>query len=227
MTPKIKVAIADDHGLMRQGLIAMLQDSAQIEIIGNVDSGEGAVNMANELAPDIFLIDIVMRGMSGIEATRWIKEHNPKIKIILMSSEVNKDYITDGIKCGIDGYVHKNTDQETLVHAIQLVVKGERYFSPEISALIFEDFYLKETEGKGLATKKTKELTKREDEVLALIAQGKSLKIIADELFISIKTVETHKMHIYAKLGITNSAQLVRFAIENNVVEFKKKAQHP
>lgn len=226
MTPRIKVAIADDHGLMRQGLVAMLQDSEHIEIIGNVDSGEGAVNMANELSPDIFLIDIVMRGMNGIEATRWIKEQHPKIKIILMSSEVNKDYITDGIKCGIDGYLHKNTNQEALIQAIQLVIKGEKFFSPEVTALVFEDFYLKEKVGKGLPTKKTKELTKRENEILALIAQGKSLKIIAEELFISLKTVETHKMHIYAKLGITNSAQLVRFAIENNIVEFTKKAQH-
>ena len=219
----IKVAIADDHGLMRQGLASMLQDCEQIEIVSTTDSGEGAVNIANELSPDIFLMDIVMRGMNGIEATRWIKEQNPKIKIILMSSEVNKDYIRDGIKSGIDGYLHKDTDKETLLNAIQLVVSGNPYFSPEIAALIFEDFYLKEKNGKGLPTKKTKELTKREDEVLALIAQGKSLKIIAEELFISLKTVETHKMHIYAKLGITNSAQLVRFAIENGLIEVDKK----
>lgn len=222
MSNKIKVAIADDHGLMRQGLISMLQNVENIEVIGNVDSGEGAVNLANELAPDIFLMDIVMRGMTGIEATRWIKEHNPKIKIILISSEVSKDFITAGIKSGIDGYLPKDTDRETLLNAISTVMKGDRYFSPEITALVFKDFYLKEKDGKGLPTKKTTELSKREEEVLALIANGKSLKEVADELFISIKTVESHKMHIQDKLGLSNTAQLVKYAIEHGLIEFNR-----
>jgi DNA-binding NarL/FixJ family response regulator len=222
MSNKIKVAVADDHGLMRQGLISMLQNVENIEIVGNVDSGEGAVNMANELSPDIFLMDIVMRGMTGIEATRWIKEHNPKVKIILISSEVSKDFITAGIKSGIDGYLPKDTDKETVLMAINTVMKGDRYFSPEITALVFKDFYLKEKDGKGLPTKKTQELSKREEEVLTLIANGKSLKEVADELFISIKTVESHKMHIQDKLGLSNTAQLVKYAIEHDLIELNK-----
>jgi len=222
MNTKIKVAVADDHGLMRQGLISLLQGDKSIEVIGDVDSGEAAVNLANELSPDIFLMDIVMKGMTGIEATRWIKEHNPKIKIILISSEVNKDYITAGIKSGIDGYLPKDTDKETLLMAIHTAMKGEKYFSPEITALVFQDFYLKEKDGKGLPTKKTQELTKREEEVLVLIAHGKSLREIGDELFISVKTVESHKMHIQDKLGLTNAAQLVKFAIEHGMIELKK-----
>jgi DNA-binding NarL/FixJ family response regulator len=222
MSSKIRVAVADDHGLMRQGLISMLQGDESIQVVGNVDSGEGAVNMANELSPDVFLMDIVMKGMTGIEATRWIKENNPKIKIILISSEVNKDYITAGIKSGIDGYLPKDTDKETLVMAIHSAMKGEKYFSPEITALVFQDFYLKEKDGKGLPTKKTQELTRREEEVLVLIAHGKSLKEIAEELFISVKTVESHKMHIQDKLGLTNAAQLVKYAIEHGLIELKK-----
>ena len=222
MSKRVKVAIADDHGLMRQGLISMLENVDNIEVVGNVDSGEGAVNLANELSPDIFLMDIVMRGMTGIEATRWIKEHNPKIKIILISSEVSKDFITAGIKSGIDGYLPKDTDKETLLAAINSVIKGDRYFSPEITALVFKDFYLKEKDGKGLPTKKTQELSKREEEVLTLIANGKSLKEVADELFISIKTVESHKMHIQDKLGLTNTAQLVKYAIEHGLIELNK-----
>lgn len=222
MNTKIKVAVADDHGLMRQGLISLLQGDASIEVVGDVDSGEAAVNLANELSPDIFLMDIVMKGMTGIEATRWIKEHNPGIKIILVSSEVNKDFITAGIKSGIDGYLPKDTDKETLLMAIHTAMRGEKYFSPEITALVFRDFYLKEKDGKGLPTKKTLELTRREEEVLVLIADGKSLKVIADELFISIKTVESHKMHIQDKLGLTNAAQLVKYAIEHGMIELKK-----
>jgi DNA-binding NarL/FixJ family response regulator len=220
---KIRVVIVDDHGLMRQGLISMLENDASIEVVGNVDSGEAAVNMASELCPDLFLMDIVMRGMSGIEATRWIKERDPKIKIILISSEVSKDFITAGIKSGIDGYLPKDTDKETLISAINTVIRGDRFFSPEITALVFKDFFLKETDGKGLPTKKTTELTKREEEVLSLIANGKSLKEVAEDLFISIKTVESHKMHIQDKLGLTNTAQLVKYAIEKGLVELNKK----
>jgi DNA-binding NarL/FixJ family response regulator len=223
VSESIKVAIADDHGLMRLGLVSMLQEDPAITVVGNVDSGEAAINLSNELSPDIFLMDIVMRGMNGIEATRWIKEHNPRIKIILMSSEVNKDYIKAGIKSGIDGYLHKDTDKETLIMAIHAVINGHQYFSPEIKALVFEDFYLYERDGKRLPTKETQELTKREIEVLTLIANGRSLKEIADELFISVKTVESHKMHTQDKLGLTNTAQLVKFAIENGLIEVNKK----
>jgi len=223
MNKLIKVAIADDHGLLRQGIISLLQKMEGIEMIGEMASGEEAVNFAQEHHPDVFLIDIVMRGMSGIEATRWIKEQTPGVRIILISSEVNKDFISTGIKSGIDGYLNKDVDAETLLSAIKTVMKGERFFSPEVTALVFQDFYLKEKEGKGLPSKKTTELTKREEEVLTLIAHGKSLKEIADELFLSVKTIETHKLHIQDKLGLSNTAKLVKYAIENNLIEITKK----
>ncbi|MBK5278311.1 MAG: response regulator transcription factor [Bacteroidia bacterium] len=219
----IRIAIADDHRLLREGITVLLGKMEGIEVVGSMSSGEEAVNFATEHSPDIFLLDIVMQGMSGIEATRWIKEQNPKIKIILISSEINKDFISSGIKSGIDGYLNKDVDQQTLFTAIQTVLKGERYFTPEVSALIFQDFYLKEKDGKGLPTKKTNELSKREEEVLTHIASGKSLKEIAAELFISIKTVETHKLHIQDKLGLTNTAQLVKYAIEHDLIEINKK----
>jgi DNA-binding NarL/FixJ family response regulator len=223
MKNTIRTLIADDHGLMRQGINAMLQGEENIEVIAIADSGESAVNLVNEHSPDLILMDIVMKGMTGIEATRWIKEQNPEVKIILISSEINKDFITAGIKSGIDGYLPKDSDKETLISAINSVMGGARYFSPEVTALVFQDFYLKEKEGKGLPTKKTTELSKREEEVLVQIANGKSLKEAAELLFISIKTVETHKMHIQDKLGLTNTAQLVKYAIEHNLIEVTKK----
>jgi len=218
MKKKITVALVDDHGLLRQGIASLFQDYNDIEIVGLLSSGEEAINLANSECPDVFLMDIMMRGMSGIEATRWIKEQNPQAKVILISSEVNKDYISEGIKTGIDGYLPKDTDKEVLVNAVRTVVTGQKFFSPEITSLVFKDFYLKETKGKGLPTKKIKELSKREEEVLALIANGKSLKTIADELFISVKTVETHKIHIQDKLGLSNTAQLVKYAIDHKLV---------
>jgi DNA-binding NarL/FixJ family response regulator len=215
----ITVAIADDHALLRQGIVSLVNRMKGIEVAGQMASGEEAVNFAREQRPDVFLLDIMMRGMTGIEATRWIKEQTPDIKVILISGEVNKELITAGIKSGIDGYLNKDIDEETLCTAILTVQRGERYFSPEITALVFQDFYLKEKEGKGVPAPRKTTLSRREEEVLTLIATGKTLKEIAEALFISVKTVETHKLHTQDKLGLTNTAQLVRFAIENNLIQ--------
>jgi DNA-binding NarL/FixJ family response regulator len=222
MSDIIRVAIADDHALLRKGIISLLEKSAEVTVIGEMNSGEEAVNFVNDNSPDVFLLDIVMAGMTGIEAARWIKEQSPHIKIILISSEVNKDFISAGIRSGIDGYLNKDIDQKTLLEAIRTVVKGERFFSPEVTALVFQDFFLKEKEGKGLPSKKKTNLSKREEEVLILIANGKSLKEIAEDLFISIKTVETHKMHIQEKLNLNNTAQLVKYAIEKGLIKIGK-----
>lgn len=215
---KINVVIVDDHGLLRQGIASLLQNISDIDVIGSLSSGEEAISLPPTVKPDIFLMDILMKGMTGIEATRWIKEQNPGIKIILISSEVNKDFISAGIKSGIDGYLPKDVGKDELITAIRKVMGGDRYFSQQVTALVFQDFYLQKTEGKGLPTKKSNELTKRENEVLILIANGKSLKQISEELFISIKTVETHKLNIQDKLGLSNTAQLVKFAIEQKLV---------
>lgn len=218
MEEKIRVAIADDHGLMRHGIVMLLEDDQNIEVVASVSSGEDAINVANTRTPDVFLLDIVMKGMSGIETTRWIKDQSPEIKIILLSSEVSKEFISEGMRMGIDGYLLKDCSKEMLFEAIRTVMRGEKYFSPEVKNLIFRDFYLKETEGKGLPAGRAKELSKRETEVLVLIASGKTIKEIADELFISPKTVETHKTHVMDKLGLTNTAQLVKYAIDNKLV---------
>jgi DNA-binding NarL/FixJ family response regulator len=215
---KIKVVIVDDHALLRQGIHSLLQGIDDIDIVATASSGEEAVTLLNTCSPDVFLMDIVMKGMNVIEATRWIKEQNPESRVILISSEVSKEYITDGIKAGINGYLPKASNKDTLVEAIHRVMKGERFFSPEVTSLVFQDFYLKEKDGRGLPGKKTKELSKREEEVLVLIAQGRSLREAADELFISVKTVETHKQHIQEKLGLKNTAQLVKYAIDNKLI---------
>lgn len=218
MQRKVKIVIVDDHGLLRQGITSLLNDTPDVEVLASFASGEEAINLPESMQPDVFLMDILMKGMSGIEATRWIKEQNPFTKVILISSEVNKDFITAGVKVGIDGYLPKDVDKEQLLTAIRAVMKGEKFFGQEITTLVFQDFYLQKTGGKGLPTKKSNDLTKRENEILVWIANGKSLKQIADELFISIKTVETHKLHIQEKLGFTNTAQLVKYAIENKLV---------
>jgi DNA-binding NarL/FixJ family response regulator len=215
---KIQIIIVDDHALLRHGIHSMLKDISTIEVLAAVSSGEEAISMLNTYSPHIFLMDIVMRGMSGIETTRWIKERNPDSRVILISSEVSKEFISAGIKSGINGYLPKDASKEELIEAINTVMKGERYFSPEVTALVFQDFYLKEKDGKGLPSKKTTELSKREEEVLTHIASGKSLRETADALFISVKTVETHKQHIQDKLGLKNTAQLVKYAIDKKLI---------
>lgn len=218
MERKILVAVADDHGLMRHGIVSLLEEDPTIQVVASVSSGEDAINVANNRTLDLFLLDIVMKGMTGIEATRWIKDQNPTVKVILLSSEVSKEFISEGMKMGIDGYLLKDCSKEMLFEAISAVMRGEKFFSPEVTNLIFRDFYLKETEGKGLPSARTKELSKRETEVLVLIASGKTIKEIGEHLFISPKTVETHKSHIMDKLGLTNTAQLVKYAIDHKLV---------
>jgi DNA-binding NarL/FixJ family response regulator len=223
MSTRITVAIADDHGLMRQGIASMLANIPDIEVVGEMQGGEEAINFTNTTQPDVFLMDIKMRGMTGIEAARWITDINPKIRVILISAEANREFISAGIKAGIAGYVLKDIDKEGLVTAIRTVVKGERYFSPDVMTVVFQDFYSQEKGTTPATPRETRnDLTRREIEVLKLIGEGKSLKEIADQLFINIKTVETHKLNIQTKLNLTNVAQLVRFAIENNYITVGK-----
>jgi len=215
---KIRVLIVDDHQLLRDGLAAMLKDVEHINVVGTASSGEEAINIAQDKIPDIILMDIMMAGMSGIEATRWIKEQNPAIKVIIVSMEVNQGLIGDGIKSGIEGYLPKDVDKATLVKAINKVNAGEKFFSDSITKIIFDSYYQQES-GEKKETVKNKDLTKREVEVLKEVAMGKSNQEVADTLFISIKTVETHKSHILDKLGLKNTAELVKYAIKNEIIE--------
>jgi DNA-binding NarL/FixJ family response regulator len=164
-------------------------------------------------------MDIMMKGMTGIETTRWLKERNSKVKVILLSGEIKKEFVSAGIQSGIDGYLTKDVEKEILVEAIRATHNGEKFFNEAITSLVFEDFYKKEKNGRqGKQQLILNDLTKREVEVLALIAGGKSNKETADELFISIKTVDTHKSHILDKLGLKNTAELVKYAIKNKLI---------
>ena len=214
---KIKVLLADDHQLIRDGVESMLKGTTDIEVVGSVISGEESINAVRESRPDVILMDIMMGGMTGIEATRWIKEFDPTIKIVIVTMEVSKDYVSAAIKSGVDGYLPKDVDRETLLQAIRAVSGGERFFNDAIMKLVFEDFYSHEK----LKTKDKKlpnDLTKREYEVLGLVASGKTNKEVAESLFISVKTVETHKTHILEKLGLRNTTELVKYAIKNNII---------
>lgn len=214
----IKLFLVDDHTLMRDGIISMLSDCPDVVVVGSSASGEEAISNISELQPDVVLMDILLRGMTGIEATRWIKEQNKNVRVILVSMEVKKEYLSAGIQCGIDGYLPKDTDKQTMITAIRTVYGGDRYFTDAITKLVFEDFYVHEKLKNPENTRLPNDLTKREHEVLGLVAMGKGNKEIAESLFISVKTVETHKGNILEKLGLRNSAELIKYAIKNNIV---------
>jgi DNA-binding NarL/FixJ family response regulator len=214
----IKVLLVDDHTILRDGIAAILKSVPEIQVIGGLASGEELVSQFSTYSPDVILMDILMGGMTGLEATRWVKEQDEKVKVIIVSSEIKKEYVSTGIKCGIDGYLPKDVDRETLVDAIRKVNAGEKFFNQAIMSLVFEDFYQGEKTGKKREKKIAEGLTKRESEVLALTASGKSNQEVADTLFISIKTVETHKTNILEKLGLKNTAELVRYAIKNGII---------
>ena len=213
---KITVVIVDDHWPLREELSSMLRETQDIEVLASLASAVEAINLPNSLQPDIFLMDIVLTGMSGIEATRWIKEQNPNTKVIFISKDVNMDFVTAGIKVNVDGYVRKYDDKNLLLTAIRTVMLGEKFFAQEIKTLVFQDYYRQENDvEEETGPKKSGDLTKRENQVLALISLGKSNRQIAEDLSISVKTVETHKSNLQGKLGLTNAAQLVRFASQD------------
>ena len=218
---RIKVLLVDDHAVVRDSIAIMLAQLDDIQIVGSLSSGEELISKMRDLNPDIIIMDIHMKGMTGIEATRWVKERNNRVKVILLSMEVKKELVSAGIQSGIDGYLPKDVEKSTLVEAIRVVSKGEKYFNEAITNLVFEDFYNREVSARQ--TKQHLQLTdlsKREMEVLQLVASGKSDKEVAEELFISAKTVNTHKMHILDKLGLKNTAELVRYAIKNELIAF-------
>ncbi|HYC86065.1 MAG TPA: response regulator transcription factor [Chryseosolibacter sp.] len=218
---KIKVLLVDDHTILRDGIASILSHVEGIQVVGGLSSGEDAVNSFKLYDPNVILMDILMGGMTGLEATRWIKEQDSGIKVIIISSEIKKEFVSMGIKCGIDGYLPKDVDKETLVTAIRAVSRGEKYFNTAITNLVFEDFYHGEKDGKKRNRKIAEGLTKRENEILELIASGKTNQEVADSLFISTKTVETHKANILEKLGLRNTAELVKYAIKKNIISLE------
>ncbi len=214
----VKILVVDDHSLMRDGIVSILEKEVGIEVCGSCASGEEAIGLVRELHPDVILMDIVMKGMTGIEAARWIKEQDKSLKVILCSMEIKKAYVTAGIQAGIDGYLQKDSSKEVLIEAIKTVCSGRTYFTEAITSLVFEDFYLKNKENQKRERVVSDDLTKREMEVLEQIATGLSTKEVADRLFISIKTVETHKAHILDKLGLKNTAEIVLYAVKNRII---------
>ncbi len=209
---RIKILVVDDHAIMRDGIRALLNLHDDIEIVGEASEGNEAIEKAEELAPDVIVMDIAMPGMDGLEATRRITKKNPKVKVLVLSQHDNKEYILSAIKAGVVGYVPKRALGLELVSAIRAVHQGDSYLYPSAAAAVIRDYL------KGSAKEPYDRLTAREREILKLIAEGHTSREIADKLFISLKTVLGHRTKIMEKLDLHNRSELIKYAIRKGLI---------
>jgi two-component system, NarL family, nitrate/nitrite response regulator NarL len=211
----IKVIIADDHSMVREGLRSILAGKENIKVIGEASDGLEAINMSKDLSPDVVLMDISMPVLNGIEATKILHKELSKAKVIILSMHNNKEYVLQSIKAGAKGYVLKNNSSSELVQSIEIVSNGEAFFSKEVSQMVLNEFVSKSNK----ATVKSKgELSSRETEILVLVAKGHNTREIADILSLSQRTVETHREHIMKKLDLHTIADITRYAIKQNLI---------
>jgi two-component system nitrate/nitrite response regulator NarL len=214
----IKILIADDHEVVRDGLKNILVNLGNVSVVAEVANGEDAVSAYDTTKPDLVIMDISMPGMNGIEATRIIKENDPNAKILVLTMHDNQEYLNQIIRSGAKGFVLKNTDKEELLDAVKAVAAGENFFSKDISKLIIDNYIRSAKDSDRSDTYKEVPLTKREIEILKFIAEGNSNQEIANKLYISYNTVDTHRKNIMHKLSIKNTAGLVRYAIEKGLI---------
>jgi DNA-binding NarL/FixJ family response regulator len=215
---KIKVLLADDHTVVRQGLRALLAAEGDLEIVGEAENGRQAVQMVKQLSPDVAVIDIAMPVLNGLEATRQITRANPATKVLILSSYSDDEYVQQLTEAGVAGYLVKQTAANDLLKASREAHKGNAFFSPSIAKRLRDQCRQAFVSGRP-ARKRADYLTTREAEVLQLIAEGRANKQIAAELCISIKTVEKHRQQVMNKLGIHDVAGLTRHAIAKGIIE--------
>ena len=210
--------MADDHTVVRQGLRALLAAEEDIEIIGEAENGRQALQLVKKLLPDVVVMDIAMPVLNGVEATRQITRYVPSVKVLVLSTYSNDEYVEQLTEAGAAGYLVKQTAANDLLKAIREAFKGNAFFSPAIAKRLRDQ--CRQTYVSGQPVKRRSDyLTTREAEVLQLIAEGRANKQIAAELCISIKTVEKHRQQVMNKLGIHDVAGLTRHAISKGIIE--------
>lgn len=211
--------VVDDHDIVRYGICSVLKSSPDIEVVGEASNGVQAVDQFNDLMPDVVLLDISMPEMNGIETTRTIVKHHSNARILILTMHLNEEYLNQVLSAGASGYILKNTEIGEMLNAIRTVAQGRQIFSAPISTLMTEKYVRSAQYNQDSKDSENPSLTKRETEILQKIADGKTSQEIAELLFISPRTVDTHRANLIQKLGVKNSAGLVRYAIENQLVE--------
>ncbi|NQV34975.1 MAG: response regulator transcription factor [Phycisphaeraceae bacterium] len=214
----MKILIADDHGIVRQGLKSLIQNSLSLDVVGEAEDGLTAVKLAKELNPDIVIMDITMPNLNGVEATRLILENNPKIKIIALSMHPEKHIVKEVLEAGASGYVLKSYLFDELSRALDAVNDDQRYLSPRITDVVISDYvHQPASELVDPATR----LTGRDRQIVQMLAEGKTIKQIALALHISPKTADASRRKIMGKLGATSIADLIKFAVREGITSLE------
>ncbi len=211
---KIKVLIVDDHQLFREGVVTLLFSAENIEVIAQAEDGLDAIEKVKHFKPDVVLLDIAMPRMNGIEATKKIKAQMPEIKIVILSMHLEKEYVKGVLEAGADGYLVKNCTYLQLTDAIQTVYSGKKYLSQDITDQVINGYLAPSTSGEIDYEK----LSEREKEIFMLFTEGKSTREIGEVLFISVKTVNTHKQNIFEKLQLKSNTDIVKYALRNGLI---------
>lgn len=216
MNKKYRLLIVDDHALLRAGLRALLAREPDLEVVGEADNGRDALGVAGSLSPDLVLMDITMPGTNGVDAIASLKRRYPAIRVLVLTIHDTHEYIQESLSAGADGYILKGASQDELRLAVRTVLQGKVYLTPDIAERIVSGYL---GGGKSAAQPNSwNKLTQREREVLKLIAEGNSSKLIAEYLYLSVKTVEKHRSNLMNKLDIHNASRLTGFAIKQGLL---------
>lgn len=211
LSKKTRILLADDHTLVRRGFVLMLSQEPNLEVAGEAKNGREAVELAEQLQPDVVVIDVSMPELNGIEATRKISEICPRTRVLALSMHRDAVYVREILRAGARGYLVKDADDDAFLTAVRAVARGEAYLSPSIADAVLTDYRKHVTNPIDL-------LTSREREVLQMIAEGNTNKEIANKLELSVYTVEAHRGKIMEKLNLHNTGDIVRFALRNGLI---------
>lgn len=215
----LKIVLADDHQIFREGLRTLLSKQQNLQVVGEASDGRSAVRLVHEQEPDIVILDIAMPDLNGIEAARHIKREAPEVRLIALSMHADRRFVTGVLQAGASAYLLKECAFDELLDAIAAVEAGKIYLSPAITGIVVED-YLQHISKSGEPTP-AESLTSREREVLQLLAEGKNTKEIAAMLHVSSKTIETHRRQIMQKLGLRSVAELTKYAIREGLTSLE------
>lgn len=210
-----RILIADDHGILRAGLRALLNDDPQLEVVAEAADGEEAIVMVAKHQPDIVLLDMNMPGLNGVEATRVLLSQYPQLKVLILTVHEDFGLVREALQAGASGYIIKRAVESELINAIKAVARGEIYVHPAMTRALLEP-----ANENTAVSPNTDQLTNREVDVLRLLVQGYTNKQIGEKLNISTRTVETHRANITSKLGINSRVELLRFATQNGLISF-------